>query len=322
MLVPFLREPSKKINMADAVLFVFNVTVCLGSPGERKKQPWVNTNDKHALRHFKLDVKRGTEKPSHHSGSLICWTSEVGKTLKKKMGGERALHNAGWWYGQACACFVSVHASTILYVFMGCIFSVLLLLEKKKKKFKLHVCVGVIVHFYMPLSFFLICHFNRHYDRCAPYKPRITRPLLSLNGGIYFSEGSSFEPYLSKSGGGGGRTPGMLLFCELLLLVWKQRASFPSRKWTALPPIMMHNWNTSIYSGGLQWGQPLRTSYYSLANVRESPPFNIIFWSFFLSLQTLNPRRPRPHLIPSPSSGCLSPAPSRLAADFRPVRVV
>lgn len=188
----------------------------------------------------------------------------------------------------------------------------------------------------MPLSPFLICHFNRHYDRCAPYKPRITRPLLSLNGGISFSEGSSFEPYLSKRGGGGGQTPGMLLFCELLFLVWKQRASFPSRKWTALPPIMMHNWNTSIHSGGLQWGQALRTNYYSLANVRESRPFNIIFWSFFLrfdysSLQTLNPRRPLPHLIPSPPSGCLSPAPflpppslisNGLAADFWPVRMV
>lgn len=99
---------------------------------------------------------------------------------------------------------------------------------------------------------------------------------------------------------------GMLLFCELLLLVWKQRASFPSRKWTALPPLMMHNWNTFIHSGWLQWGRPLRTNYYSLANVRESLPFNIIFWSFLLrfdysSLQTLNPRRPLPPSHPFPS---------------------
>lgn len=188
----------------------------------------------------------------------------------------------------------------------------------------------------MLLSPFLICHFSRYYDRCVSYKPWITRPLLGLNGGISFSEGSSFEPYLSKRGGDGGRMPGMLLFCELLLLVWKQRASFPSRKWTALPPIMMHNWNTSIHSGGLQWGQPLRTNHYSPANVRESLPFNIIFWSFFLQfdysfLQTLNPQRPLPHLIPSPPSACLSlasplPPPSlisnRLAADFRAVWVV
>lgn len=162
------------------------------------------------------------------------------------------------------------------------------------------------MHFYV-LSPSLVCHFNRHYERrvlCC--KPRITRPLLSLNGGISFSEGSSFEPYLSMGGGGGGQTPGMLLFCELLLLVWKQRASFHSRKWTALPPVMTHNWNTSIHSGGFQWGWPIRTNIYCFANVRESPPLNIIFWSFlprfdYSSLQTLIPRRPLPPSHPFPS---------------------
>lgn len=134
-------------------------------------------------------------------------------------------------------------------------------------------------------------------------KPRIRRLLLSLNGGVSFSRGSSYEPCVKERG---GQTLGMLLFCELLRLVWKQRASLPSRKWTALPPVMTHNQRTSIQSHEPQWGWPLKPDYYSRANVRESAAFNIIFWSLFLqfdysSLQTLNPQQPRPQSHPFPS---------------------
>lgn len=161
----------------------------------------------------------------------------------------------------------------------------------------------VIVHFYVLLTHFLVSHYNYALSRRVSGKRWIRRLLLSLNGGISFSKGSSFEPSLSKRG---GQSLGMLLFCELLRLVWKQRASLPSRKWTALPPIMMHNKYTFIPSWKLQWGWPFRSNYYSLANVRESPAFNIIFWSPFLQfdyspLQTLNPLQPHPQSHPFPS---------------------
>lgn len=169
---------------------------------KEKKQPWVNTNDKHALRHFKLDVKRGTEKPSHPSGSLICWTSEVDKTLEKKRWEEKELFTM-----QADDMGKHAHALWACMQVQSCMFSRVVFplccfcwKKKKRKKFKLHVWVGVIVHFYMPLSPFLICHFNCHYDRCAPYKPRITRSLLSLNGGISFPRAPHLSPICQREG--------------------------------------------------------------------------------------------------------------------------
>lgn len=86
----------------------------------------------------------------------------------------------------------------------------------------------------------------------------------------------------------------------------KAKGIFSQQEVDSSSPVMMHNWNTSIHSGGFQYGRPLRTNYYSFANVRESPPFNIIFWSFFprfdyASLQTLVPQRPLPPSHPFPS---------------------
>lgn len=131
----------------------------------------------------------------------------------------------------------------------------------------------------------------------------IRRLLLTLNGGVSLFTGSSYEALCQREQ---GQTLGMLLFCETLCLVWKQRASLPSRKWTALsPPVMMHNYYTSIHFCKPQWGWPLKPNYYSLANVREScciQYYILVFSAVWLHsfTNTYLPTQPRPQCYPFP----------------------
>lgn len=168
------------------------------------------------------------------------------------------------------------------------------------EKYQIACFTNVIAHFYVLLTLVpRILSFN-----CAPLwllscKLWIRCLLLSLNGGVSFSKGSLDEPSV---GGGGVGTLGMLLFCELLCSLWKERASLPSRKWTALPLVMMHNWYTFIHS--------CEPQYYASSNLTiiaklmsESKLHSILYFGLVCSLITLiykHSSPPSPHLLCHP----------------------